>query len=116
MSLALYMDHHVPRVITQGLRARGIDVLTAYEDGADRLSDSELLDRAAKLGRVLFTQDYDFLIETAHRQRTGRFFAGVIYAHQAHINIGTCIRDLEMIAKAIDLGDFSNRIEYLPLK
>ena len=31
MSLAFYMDHHVPRAITVGLRLRGVDVLTAYE-------------------------------------------------------------------------------------
>jgi len=37
MSLALYMDHHVPRTITQGLRARGVDILTAYEDGSDQI-------------------------------------------------------------------------------
>ena len=34
MSLRLYMDHHVPFSVTEGLRQRGIDVLTAYEDNA----------------------------------------------------------------------------------
>jgi hypothetical protein len=34
MPLAFYMDHHVPRAVTLGLRLRGVDVLTAYEDGA----------------------------------------------------------------------------------
>ncbi len=29
MALKLYMDHHVPRAITNGLRMRGVDVLTA---------------------------------------------------------------------------------------
>ncbi len=33
MPIALYMDHHVPRAITLGLRLREVDVLTAYEDG-----------------------------------------------------------------------------------
>jgi len=116
VSLALYMDHHVPRVITQGLRVRGVDVLTAYEDGADRLPDSELLDRTAQLGRVLFTQDYDFLAETARRQQAGEFFTGVIYAHQTHVNIGACIRDLEMIAKTCSPEDLFNQAEYLPLR
>ena len=44
--VALYVDHQVPRAITAGLRLRGIDVLTAFEDGADTLDDSALLDRA----------------------------------------------------------------------
>lgn len=65
MAIALYMDQHVPRAITVGLRLRGVDVLTAYEDGASELDDLELLDRAAELGRVLFTQDDDLLAEAA---------------------------------------------------
>jgi len=32
VALALYMDHHVPRAITVGLRLRQVDVLTANED------------------------------------------------------------------------------------
>lgn len=110
------MDHHVPRVITQGLRARGVDVLTAYEDGADRLPDSDLLDRAGQLGKVLFTQDYDFLAETARRQQEGRFFRGVIFAHQTQVNIGTCILDLEMLAKTCDPEDLFNQVEFIPLR
>jgi hypothetical protein len=39
MSIAFYMDHHVPRAITVGLRLRGVDVLTAYEDGQSELAD-----------------------------------------------------------------------------
>jgi predicted nuclease of predicted toxin-antitoxin system len=72
MSLSLYMDHHIASAITQGLRARGVDILTAYEDGAARMLDAELLDRAGQLGRVLFTQDQDLLSEVAQRQQTGQ--------------------------------------------
>ena len=61
MPVGLYMDHHVSRPITSGLRRRGVDVLTAAEDGADRLSDPDLLDRASALERVLFSQDRDLL-------------------------------------------------------
>jgi hypothetical protein len=47
MAIALYMDQHVPRAITAELRSRGIDVITAYEDGASELADPVLLDRPA---------------------------------------------------------------------
>lgn len=40
MPLPLYMDHHVARAITDGLRARGLDVLTAEEDGTKEYEDS----------------------------------------------------------------------------
>lgn len=81
MPIALYMDHNVPRAITIELRLRGVDMLTAYEDGTSRLGDSELLDRANELKRVLFTQDDDLLAEATKRQRAGIPFYGVIYAH-----------------------------------
>lgn len=82
MPLAFYMDHHVPRAITLGLRLRGVDVLTAYEDGASEREDAAILDRAGELGRVLFTRDDDLLAEAAKRHRQGISFHGVIYAHQ----------------------------------
>ena len=52
---------------------RGIDVITAYEDGASDMDDSALLDRAGELGRALFTQDDDLLAEAARRQRKALF-------------------------------------------
>ena len=116
MSVQLYMDVHVPDAITVGLRLRRVDVLTAQEDGARRLSDAQLLDRATALGRVLFSQDEDLLREAAQRQQQGMSFAGVIYAHQLKVTIGQCVRDLELVAHAGAPEDFANRVEYLPLR
>lgn len=115
MPIALYMDHNVPRAITIELRLRGVDMLTAYEDGTSRLGDSELLDRANELKRVLFTQDDDLLAEATKHQRAGIPFYGVIYAHQLRVSIGTCVHDLELIAKAGEPEDLFNRVEFLPL-
>ena len=113
--IALYMDHNVPRVITNGLRLRGIDVVTAQEDNASEMEDPALLDRAGQLGRVLFTQDDDLLTEATRRQREGVPFYGVVYAHQLRISIGTCIHDLEVVAKAGEPIDLMNRVQFLPL-
>jgi predicted nuclease of predicted toxin-antitoxin system len=69
MALTFYMDQHVPKAITVGLRLRAVDVMTAYDDGAAELTDPALLDRASDLRRVLFTQDDDLLSEAVRRQR-----------------------------------------------
>jgi predicted nuclease of predicted toxin-antitoxin system len=116
VSVRLYVDVHVRCAITEGLRLRGIDALTAQEDGAREFDDSDLLDRATALGRVLFTQDDDLLREAKRRQQTGETFAGVIYAHQLNVTIGQCIVDLELIAQASEPAEWINRTEYLPLK
>lgn len=115
MALALYIDHHVPKTITVGVRLRGVDVLTAYEDGSAMFSDPALLDRAHELRRVLFSQDDDLLSEAVTRQREDREFSGVIYAHQLQVPIGVCVRDLELIAKTGEPEDLMNQIQFLPL-
>ncbi len=109
------MDVHIPAAITRRLVLLGVDVLTAQLDGAIRLSDPELLDRATALGRILFSQDEDLLAEASRRQREGIPFAGVIYAHQLQITLGRAIHDLELIASIGRPEDFANRVEYLPL-
>jgi hypothetical protein len=109
------MDQHVPGPITRGLRRRGVDVITAFEDRRHELEDSDLLDRASELERVLFTQDDDLLAEAAYRQRHGIFFHGVIYGHQQHVSIGDCVEDLELIAKTCDRLDVINDVMFLPL-
>jgi len=108
------MDHHVKSAVTRGLRTRGIDVVTAAEDGTEAMSDPKLLDRAIALYRVIFSQDEDFLAEAVRRQRAGEPFAGVIYAHQRNITIRQCIDDLQLIAEIMEPADMANWIEYLP--
>ena len=110
------MDVHVRRAVTDGLRLRGIDVLTAQEDGAGELRDPQLLNRATALGRILFSQDDALLREARQRQQSGEFFAGVVYAHQLNISIGQCIDDLELIAQLTEPEEWMNRLTYLPLK
>ena len=114
MPAALYMDVHVPMSITRALRRSGCDVLTAQDDGAARLPDPDLLDRAAALGRLLFSQDEDFLAEVARRQRARQQHATVIYAHQFE-PIGRCVGDLELILGAATPDDLRNGLLRIPL-
>ena len=89
MTVLLYMDEHVHRAITTGLRLRGVDVLTAQADGRRHVLDDVLLDRAGELRRVLFSQDEDLLAEANRRRLEGIAFVGVVYAHQLHVSVGT---------------------------
>jgi len=66
LAIALYMDVHIPQAITDQLRRRGVDILTAVDDEAYELPDDQLLLRVSQLNGVLFTQDirFRFLAET----------------------------------------------------
>jgi predicted nuclease of predicted toxin-antitoxin system len=115
LTLSLYMDVNVAGPITRGLRQRGVTVVTAQEDGASQLPDPDVMDRAMLLDSVVFTHDPDFLAEATRRQRAGEDFSGLFYCHQLRAQIGRCIADLELLAKALDPPDMKNRVEYLPL-
>ena len=115
MSFSFYLDHHVPVAIAVGLRQRQIDVLTAQEDGRADWEDDRLLERAFDLGRVVFTQDRDFLVSAADWQRQHRDFAGMVYGHQLRVTIGGAVHDLALIASLISPDDMRNRVEFLPL-
>jgi hypothetical protein len=113
--LAVYLDEHVHGAIRDGLRRRGIDVLTVQGDGREAGSDPAMLDRATELGRVLFSQDRDLLTEATRRQRAGEAFGGVIYARQREVPIGVCIEDLTLIATLGEPEEFRDRVQFLPL-
>lgn len=115
MSVGFYLDVHVPKPVVMALRTRGVDLLTAQEDNAATLPDSDLLDRAMQCKRVLVTFDEDFLIEAHHRQANQIPFAGVVFGKPTQLTIGQIVNDLHLIAFAADLPDFENKVEYLPL-
>ena len=81
------MDEHVPRAVTEGLRRRGVDVLTAQEAGRLEIEDREQLRFAAAEGRVAFSQDTDFL--RLHAE--GEPHRGIAYAPQ-QTAIGVMVR------------------------
>ena len=109
------MDHHVHRAVSDGLRDRGVDVLTTQEDGTATLDDEKLFVHVTGLGRVLFSQDDDLLVIANRWRQEGREFAGLVYGHQLALTIGQAVRDLELIASALDPEDMRNHIEFLPL-
>jgi len=98
------------------LRRRGVDVLTAQQDGTATLDDNDLLDRAQEVGRVLFSQDDDLLSEAVSRQRQCRSFSGLLYAHQQNITVRQTIDDLKLLGKLGEPPGFDSRITCLPLR
>ena len=116
MSIRLYMDVHIPLAITEGLRRRRIDVLTAQQDGADRLNDDLLLQRATRLERAFLRQDEDLLAIADAYQAKNVDFAGLIYAHQLGPGIGEIVEDLELLCTCTEAQELYNRIIFLPLR
>jgi Domain of unknown function (DUF5615) len=60
-------------------------------------------------GRVLFTQDEDFL----RLHAAGFPHAGIAYCHQEARSVGEIIRGLQLIWEVYDPEEMTGRIEYL---
>ena len=72
------MDEHVAKSVTEGLRRRGVDVVTVQELGLQAAEDQQHLQRAAQEDRVVVTQDTDFL----RLHAAGVSHGGIVYAPQ----------------------------------
>lgn len=114
MNVAFYADVHVPTAVIEGLRLRGVDMLRAQDDGMEEAADLAILDRATSLGRVVLTQDDDFLAEATRRQRLGVRFSGVVYGHQLRTTVSSLVHDLTLIAAVMSSDEMADHIEYLP--
>lgn len=108
MRISFYTDEHVARAVIRGLRQRGVDVLTVPETGRLGATDMEHLERARAEGRVLFTQDEDFL--RLHAE--GVAHAGIAYAPQG-TSVGRIVRGLMLIQQVLEPDDMTGHVEYL---
>ena len=72
-TISSHLDENVNGAIANGLRRRSIDVTTTPEQGMIGASDEEHLRFAYTQGRVIFTQDRDFLtLHYAGQPHAGR--------------------------------------------
>ena len=106
--IKFYMDEHVPRAVAEGLRRRGVDVLRAQEAGMLEADDERHLAFALSQGRVIFTQDADFL----RLHAAGLPHAGIVYAPQ-QTSIGAVVRGLMLISDILSSGDMAGHVEFL---
>ena len=66
--MIIYADENIEEAIIQGLRRRGIDVVSARDEGFIGKDDEFHLRHAKRIGAIVMTHDTDFLA-LAHRWR-----------------------------------------------
>lgn len=116
MAVGLYLDHHLEGGIARALRKRGVDVLTAAEDGAAQWPDEAILSRATALSRAVVTCDDDFLKLAAEWQRGSRPFSAVVFFRHRRVGFGQVVGDLEVLAFCLEAADLSSAVYHLPLR
>ena len=106
--IRFYTDENVSKAVINGLRRRGADVVSTPDAGMLGKSDEEHLALATRLGRVIFTQDDDFL-SLNHR---GFTHMGIIYAPRRD-SISKLIDGLMLVHEVLDPEDMRGRVEFI---
>ena len=109
--LSGYADENVKEAIVAGLRQRGMDLVTAEERNQRRTDDEVLLETAAVEGRILLTNDADFLRIHAEWMAAGRDHAGIVYWPQDR-PIGEAIRRILQYALQTAPVDAANVVKF----
>jgi hypothetical protein len=111
----LYFDEDASRgALVRALRARDVDLLTAYECQRAGIPDEEQLAYASEIGRSIYTYNVgDFL--RLHREwvQIGRRHAGIILCQQDRWGIGEQVRRLAALVSALTVDEMMNRAEFL---
>jgi predicted nuclease of predicted toxin-antitoxin system len=104
-----YLDEHVPTVMAEQLRARGIDALAATEAGraARAITDEEQLAFAAANGRTFVTSDRDFIGLSARCTP----HAGVLLL-QNRMSIRQAVAFLELFAGVTTPEEMRDRLRF----
>lgn len=106
--ISFYLDEHVHRAVADGLRHRGMNVLTVQEAGKSGGADREQLSFAMSEGRVMVTMDSDFLLLASE----GVSHAGIVFANSQR-SIGDLIGSLMLVYDVLKAADMMNHIEYV---
>jgi hypothetical protein len=108
-----YADVHVKFAIVNGLRRRGMDVVTAQERGQRTEDDSVLLAAATAENRLMLTNDEDFLREHSAWMAAGKSHAGIVFWQQQKPPIGEVIRRILDYATRTSPAEAANTVKFL---
>ncbi|AGF52408.1 slr0771 [Synechocystis sp. PCC 6803] len=107
--IKFHLDENISYSIALGLRHRSLDVTTTPETGLLGVSDQEQLQFAGSEGRVIFTQDTDFL----KLAQSSPDHTGIAYCSQRNKSIDQVIQGLVLMWEILEPEEMCNHIEFL---
>jgi len=115
MKIRFYLDEDSSDGdLIQALRARGIDVTSAFEANMIEREDLDHLEHASREGRVIVSfnvRDFNRL----HREflTSGKSHSGIVVSRQQSYSVGEMMRRLLRIVAARSPEEMKDRIEFL---
>src|SRR5437870_235369 len=115
--LRLLSDEDIPGAIVRGLRQRqaSIDIVRVQEVALMNTPDPDVLEWAAREGRLVITRDRNTMTRFAYdRVSQGLPMPGVFVIPE-DMPIGNAIKELDLIALASGPDDRRDQVIFLPL-
>jgi Domain of unknown function (DUF5615) len=115
--LRFLVDENFDMRIVRGLLGQNpeLHVVRAQEAGLGGAEDPEVLEWAAREGRVLLTHDVSTVTRFSYdRVRSGKPMPGV-FEVATHVAIGRAVDDLLLLALASRPVEWEGQVLYLPL-
>lgn len=107
--MLFHLDENINHAVARALRHRGISVTTSSEIGLVGTTDIEQLSYATDSGRVIVTQDSDFL----RLNSEGHQHAGIVFASSGSRDIGEIVRFLCLLHDCIDPAEMAGKVEFI---
>lgn len=106
-NIRFHLDENVNPKIASGMRLQGLDVTTTPESGLLKASDEIQFEFAQREGRVIITQDSDFLRIASRRPN----HAGILFYSTRHTSIGEVV--LETISLSHSGEEMRGVVRYI---
>ena len=108
-SIGFYFDENMPEEAATQLASLGIDVMTTQEVSREGTGDLDQLQFATRLGRVICSQDKDFLVLA----RTHPIHCGIAFIRFKSSEIGALVTALRELHSTETSETMSNILRYL---
>jgi len=115
MNLRLYIDEDAMDTdLVRALLLRGVDVITARDQGAEGYTDEQQLEIACAQGRALYSFNIrDYVPIHSRFLELGKSHAGIILAEQRQYSIGEQLRRLLSLVAAKSAEDMQDQVVFL---
>ena len=115
MQMSLYIDEDaMSRALVQGLRVRGIDVMTVLDCGMAGKRDPEQLALASSLGRAIYTYNVgDFCQLHTEYLAPGNGHAGIIVVNRQRYSIGEQLKGVLQLISQTTAEEMHNTLHFL---
>lgn len=108
-TIRFHLDENVDPRVAAGLRLLGIDVTTTPDAGLLSAPDEDQLDYIVREGRVIITQDTDFL----RLHSAGRDHPGIAFYPAGARSVGDVIRGARLVWELLEPDELANQVEYI---